>query len=71
MRGYKLITVIIGEDPFTKELVPPTVENMIHGFMSLMDGGEEQFKQMKEAGAVAKAEQKIKAAVKKLNMSLK
>jgi hypothetical protein len=69
VRGYTLVTVIIGEDPFTKEVVPPTVENLIHGFMSLMDGGEEQFKQMKESGAVAKAEQKIKAAVKKLNMT--
>jgi hypothetical protein len=69
VRGYTLVTVIIGEDPFTKEVVPPTVENLIHGFMSLMDGGEEQFQQMKESGAVAKAEQKIKAAVKKLNMT--
>jgi len=69
VKGYPLVTVLIGEDPFTKEVVPFTVENIIHGFMSLMDGGEEQFRQMKESGAIAKAEGKIKAAVKKLNMT--
>jgi hypothetical protein len=69
VKGYPLVTVIIGKDPFTGAEVPRTVENIIHGFMSLMDGGEEQFKQMKESGAIAKAEQKINAAVKKLNMT--
>jgi hypothetical protein len=69
VRGYALVTVIIGKDPFTGEEVPRNVENIIHGFMSLMDGGEEQFKQMKESGAIAKAEAKINAAVKKLNMT--
>ena len=54
---------------FTGAEVPRTVENIIHGFMSLMDGGEEQFKQMKESGAISKAEQKINAAVKRLNMT--
>ena len=69
VKGYTLITVIIGKDPFTNAEVPRTVENIIHGFMSLMDGGEEQFTQMKESGAIAKAEQKITAAVKQLNMT--
>ncbi|MBV4360532.1 DUF4157 domain-containing protein [Parasegetibacter sp. MAH-26] len=69
VKGYTMVTVIIGKDPFTDAVVPRTVENIIHGFMSLMDGGEEQFNQMKESGAIAKAEQKINAAVKKLNMT--
>jgi hypothetical protein len=64
------MTVIIGKDPFTNEVVPRSVENIIHGFMSLMDGGEEQFQQMKESGAIAKAVGKINAAVKRLNMTL-
>ncbi|NOT50465.1 MAG: DUF4157 domain-containing protein [Chitinophagaceae bacterium] len=68
-RGYYLITVLIGEDPFTDEPVPATMENIIHGFMSLMDGGEEQFQQMKESGAIERTTQKITAAVKKLNMT--
>ncbi|MEQ1675993.1 MAG: DUF4157 domain-containing protein [Chitinophagaceae bacterium] len=70
VRGYFLMTVIINKDPFTGEVVPRSVENVIHGFMSLMDGGEEQFQQMKESGAIDKAVGKINAAVKKLNMTL-
>lgn len=69
VKGYSLVTVLIGKDPFTNETVPQTVENIIHGFMSLMDGGEEQFNQMKQSGAIAKATQKINAAVKRLNMT--
>ena len=68
-RGYFLVTVIINKDPFTGEVVPRTIENIIHGFMSLMDGGEEQFQQMKESGAIDKTTAKINAAVKRLNMT--
>ncbi len=68
-RGYFLVTVLIHKDPFTGEAVPANVENVIHGFMSLMDGGEEQFQQMKESGAIGRAVAKIDAAVKKLNMT--
>lgn len=68
-RGYFLITVILGRDPFTGKAVPRTVENLIHGFMSLMDGGEEQFQQMKESGAIDRTTQKIMAAVARLNMT--
>ena len=53
VRGYYLVTVIIGKDPFTNARVERNVENIIHGFMSLMAGGEEQFQQMKESGSIA------------------
>jgi hypothetical protein len=69
VRGYYLVTVIIGKDPFTDALVPFTMENVIHGFMSLMEGGEEQFAQMKESGAIDRTTQKITAAVARLNMT--
>jgi ABC-type multidrug transport system fused ATPase/permease subunit len=68
-RGYYLVTVLIGRDPFTQENVPRSMENIIHGFMSLMDGGEEQFQQMKESGAIDKTTARINAAVKQLNMT--
>lgn len=68
-RGYYLVTVIIGRDPFTGVHVDRNTENLIHGFMSLMDGGEEQFQQMKESGAIAKTTAKVDAAVKRLNMT--
>ena len=69
VRGYYLVTVIIGKDPFTDALVPFTMENVIHGFMSLMEGGEEQFAQMKESGAIDRTTKKITAAVARLNMT--
>jgi hypothetical protein len=69
VRGYSLVKVIIGKDPFTQEVVPRTVPNLIKGFMSLMDGGEEQYAQMVETGAIARIAGEIEAAVEKLNMT--
>jgi hypothetical protein len=68
-RGYPLLTVIIGKDPFTDVVVPRTMENIIRGFMSLMDGGEAQFNQLKESGAIDRTTQRIHAAVDRLNMT--
>lgn len=69
VRGYPLLTVLIGKDPFTNEKVPRNVPNIIRGFMSLMDGGEEQYQQMVESGAIGRATQRINAAVARLNMT--
>jgi len=69
VRGYSLIKVIIGKDPFTQAVVPRTVPNLIRGFMSLMDGGEEQYAQMEESGAIARIVGEIEAAVATLNMT--
>ncbi|WP_417940696.1 eCIS core domain-containing protein [Flavobacterium sp. RS13.1] len=69
VRGYSLVKVIIGKDPFTQEVLPRTVPNMIRGFMSLMDGGEEQYAQMVESGAIARIAGEIEAAVETLNMT--
>jgi hypothetical protein len=69
VRGYPLVTVIIGKDPFTNEAVPFTMENVIKGFFSLMDGGVEQYNQLKESGAIDRTVGKITAAVRRLNMT--
>lgn len=69
VRGYFLVSVIIGRDPFTSEVVPRTIPNIIRGFMSLMEGGEEQYRQMEESGAIARTTQRIEAAVARLNMT--
>lgn len=69
VRGYQLVTVILGTDPFTHETVPRTIPNIIRGFMSLMEGGEEQYRQMEESGAIARTAQQIEAAVARLNMT--
>jgi hypothetical protein len=69
VRGYPLVTVILGKDPFTDAAVPRNVENIIHGFMSLMEGGEEQFNQLQESGAIGRTVARINAAVARLNMT--
>jgi hypothetical protein len=69
VRGYQLVTVIIGRDPFTNEEVPFTMENVIKGFFSLMEGGIDQYNQLKETGAIDSTTARITAAVNRLNMT--
>lgn len=68
-RGFTLVTVILGKDPFTEEEVPRSTENIIRGFMGLMSGGEEQFQQMKQTGAIAQTVSRINTAVATLNFT--
>ena len=70
IRGYSLLTVIIGQDPFTHEEVPFTMENVIRGFMSLMPGGEEQYNQLRESGAIERTTSRIRGAIARLNLSV-
>ncbi|MCK5704427.1 MAG: hypothetical protein KAI29_24915, partial [Cyclobacteriaceae bacterium] len=70
VRGYHLVTVILGRDPFTNDVVERNVENIIRGFMSLMDGGEEKFQEMKQTGAIQRASDQIQAAVDELGFNL-
>lgn len=69
VRGYPLVTVLIGKDPFTDQAVPRSIPNIIRGFMSLMEGGEDQYRQMEESGAIARTTQRINAAVARLGMT--
>jgi len=69
VRGFHLLTVILGKDPFTEEVVPRTTVNLIRGFMGLMPGGEAQFQQMQETGAIEQTVSRIDAAVETLNFS--
>ncbi len=68
-RGYFLITVLIGRDPFTGAVVRRNTENMIHGFFSLMEGGEAQFQQLKESGKIDQMTQKVNRAVAQLDFT--
>jgi hypothetical protein len=69
MRGFRLLTVIIGTDPFTGEDVPRTAENLIGGFVALLPGGEETYRKLAEAGVIAEAGAQIEAAVSTLGIS--
>ena len=68
-RGYPLLCVIIGRDPFTGVVVPRTVHNVVRGFMSLVEGGEEQYNQLRESGAIDRIVAKVEAAVERLGMT--
>lgn len=68
-RGYPLITVILGKDPFTGNKVPRTMENVIKGFFSLMPNGEQQFKKLKKSGAITQMTSWMSGAIERLNIS--
>lgn len=67
--GFHLMSVILGLNPFTGEPVERNVENIIRGFMGLLPGGEEQYQQMVETGAVPRAASQIEALMAELGIS--
>jgi Domain of unknown function (DUF4157) len=70
MRGFRLMTVILGQDPFTGRAVPRTAENLIGGFIALLPGGEETYRKLAEAGVIADAGAQIEGAMGRLGISL-
>jgi hypothetical protein len=69
-RGFRLLTVILGQDPFTGRAVPRTAENLIGGFIALLPGGEETYRKLAEAGVIADAAAQIEGAMSRLGISL-
>jgi hypothetical protein len=68
--GFHLLTVILGVNPFTGEVVERTAENLIRGFITLLPGGEETYKQLAESGVIADAAARIEGAMSTLGISL-
>lgn len=68
-RGYPLITVILGQDPFTQKKIPQTAERIILGFFSLMENGRQKFKKLKESGAIARTIAWMSNAVAQLGIT--
>ncbi|GIF25958.1 hypothetical protein Ate02nite_86880 [Paractinoplanes tereljensis] len=69
MRGFRLMTVILGQDPFTGKAVPRSAENLIGGFVALLPGGEATYKKLAEAGVIAEAGAQIEGAMARLGIS--
>lgn len=67
--GYHLLTVILEKDIFTQKAVLRTPTSLIHGFMSLIPGGEQQFQQMQETGIIPNAAARIEALISELGIS--
>ncbi|GAB1641055.1 DUF4157 domain-containing protein [Krasilnikovia sp. MM14-A1259] len=68
-RGFKLLTVIIGMDPFTGAPVPRSAENLIGGFITLLPNGEATYQKLAEAGVIADAAAQIEGAMARLGIS--
>jgi Domain of unknown function (DUF4157) len=67
--GYKLLTVILGKDPVTGEPVERNATNFIGGFLELIPGGKETFKNLQESGAIARATTWLEQQIKGLNLT--
>lgn len=68
--GYPLLTVLLGRDPFTRDVVERTPKNLIRGFMLLLPGGEEKFNRLDETGAIDRMTAWIGGAVDDLNITM-
>jgi len=66
--GYRLLTVILGRDPFTNEAVERNAINIIRGFFGLIPGGDEQFLQLQETGAIDRMATWITGAIEQLGL---
>jgi hypothetical protein len=53
--GYKLVTVLLGNDPFTNEAVPATAMNVVKAFAEFIPGGTEKVKELEESKGLQKA----------------
>ncbi len=68
--GYDLLTVIIGQDPFTGETVERNARNLIRGFITLMPGGEATYDQLEQSGVIDQAATRIESEMARLGISL-
>ncbi|MFB4317352.1 DUF4157 domain-containing protein [Actinomadura sp. 21ATH] len=68
--GFHLLTVIIGQNPFTGEVVLRTPGNLIRGFITLMPDGEATYQELEKSGVVTDAAATIEGAMARLGISL-
>ncbi|MGM7667149.1 phage tail protein [Microbacterium sp. A93] len=67
--GFRLLTVILGRNPFTQAAVPRTAEGLIGGFIELLPGGRETYRQLAETGVIAEAAGRIESEMGRLQIS--
>jgi hypothetical protein len=68
--GFHLLTVILGSNPVTGEVVERTAENLIKGFVTLLPDGEATYEQLAKAGVIGEASGQIEAAITRLGISV-
>ena len=67
--GFRLISVIIGHNPFTGEPVPLTPETLIAGFITLLPGGEATYQELSASGVIPDAAARIESALATLGIT--
>jgi hypothetical protein len=51
IRGYRLMTVLLGKDPVTDQVVESNARNILSGFVELV-AGPEKFQEIEQSGAI-------------------
>ena len=67
--GYPLLTVILGRDPITNTVVERNAVNLIHGFLSLIPGGNTLFQNLEKSGTFERTFAWINAQITTLNLT--
>lgn len=67
--GFRMISVIIGYNPFTLEPVPLTAETLIAGFITLLPGGEATYQELSASGVIPDAAARIESAMAELGIT--
>ncbi|PPS67829.1 MULTISPECIES: eCIS core domain-containing protein [Streptomyces] len=67
--GFHLLTVILGRNPFTGELVERNAQNLIKGFITLLPDGEATYEQLASSGVVTEAAAGIESEMGRLGIS--
>ncbi len=67
--GFRLMTVMIEQNPFTGQAVPRTAENLIGGFIALLPNGEATYQQLAESGVIGQAAGRVTAAMTRLGIT--
>lgn len=68
VRGFRLLTVILGRNPFTGNAVERTAAGLIGGFIELV-AGQDTYRQLEETGVIAEAAGRIESEMQRLNIS--
>lgn len=68
IRGYKLLTVILGQDPVTDTPVERSAVNLIGGFIELV-AGPEKFAEIQQSGAIEKMIAWLESQIEKFQIT--
>ncbi|MEU8460379.1 DUF4157 domain-containing protein [Streptomyces sp. NPDC029003] len=67
--GFHLLTVILGRNPFTGEVVERNAQNLIKGFITLLPDGEATYEQLASSGVIEEAAARIEGEMDRLGIS--